>query len=150
MEVLREGYRIPFQRAPTLSREPILFPAYCPNSIRGKALVQEVASLLRKGAIKPAPLPSPGFYSGLFVTLKASGSWRPIIKPLSLEPHGVENTIQDGNASVHPSVCPQGGLDGLCRPLGCVSADSSPSGIPEVSSVRGIREGIPIQDFVLV
>ena len=79
MEVLREGYRIPFRRAPTLSREPIPFRAYCPNSIWGKALVQEVASLLRKGAIEPAPLPSPGFYSRLFVTLKASGSWRPII-----------------------------------------------------------------------
>ena len=79
MEVLREGYRIPFRRAPTLSREPIPFPAYCPNSIRGKALEQEVASLLQKGAIELAPLPSRGFYSRLFVTLKASGSWRPII-----------------------------------------------------------------------
>ena len=67
-------------------------------------------------------------------------------RPLSLEPHGVENTIQDGDSSVHPSVCPQGGLDGLHRPPGCVSADSSPSGILEVSSVRSIREGLPIQD----
>ena len=67
-------------------------------------------------------------------------------RPLSLEPHGVEDTIQDGDASVHPSVIPQGGLDGLCRRPGCVSADSSPSGIPEVSLVRGIREGIPVQD----
>ena len=38
MEVLREGYRIPFRRAPTLSGEPIPFSAYCSNSIRGKAL----------------------------------------------------------------------------------------------------------------
>ena len=79
VEVLREGYRIPFRRTPVLSREPIPFPAYCPNSIRGEALEQEVPSLLQKGAIEPAPLPSPGFYSRLFVTLKASGSWRKII-----------------------------------------------------------------------
>ena len=57
MEVLREGYRIPFRRAPVLSREPIPFPANCPNTIRGKALEQKVASLLQKGAIEPAPLP---------------------------------------------------------------------------------------------
>ena len=79
MEVLREGYCIPFRRAPTLSREPIPYPAYCPNSIRGKALVQEVESLLQKGAIELAPLPSLGYYSQLFVVMKASGSWRPVI-----------------------------------------------------------------------
>ena len=67
-------------------------------------------------------------------------------RPLSLEPHGVENTIQDGDSSVHLSVCPQRGLDGLPRPPGYVSTDSSPSGIPEVSSVRSIQEGLPIQD----
>ena len=79
MEVLRWGYRIPFRRAPTLSREPIPYPAYCPNSIRGKALEGEVSSLLEKGAVELAPLPSLGYYSRLFVVMKASGSWRPVI-----------------------------------------------------------------------
>ena len=49
MEVLQWGYQIPFRRAPVLSREPITFPAYCPNSIRGKALEGEVQALLAKG-----------------------------------------------------------------------------------------------------
>ena len=79
MEVLREGYRISFRRAPTLSGEPIPFSAYCPNSIRGKALEQEVESLLQKGAIELAPVPSLGYFSRLFVVMKASGSWRPVI-----------------------------------------------------------------------
>ena len=46
---------------------------------RGKALEGEVRSLLDKGAIELAPLPSPGFYSRLFVVMKASGAWRPVI-----------------------------------------------------------------------
>ena len=79
MEVLQWGYHIPFRRAPALSKEPIPFPVYCPNSIRGKALEGEVQSLLAKGAIELAPLPSPGFYSRLFVVMKASGAWRPVI-----------------------------------------------------------------------
>ena len=79
MEVLREGYRIPFRRAPTLSGEPIPFSAHCPNSIWGKALEQEVELLLQKGAIELAPLSSLGYYSRLFVVMKASGSWRPVI-----------------------------------------------------------------------
>ena len=32
-----------------------------------------------KGATEMAPLPSPGFYSRLFVVMKASGAWRPVI-----------------------------------------------------------------------
>ena len=79
VEVLRWGYHIPFRRHPTLSEEPIPYPAYSPSSIRGKALEGEVLSLLEKGAIELAPLPSPGYYSRLFVVMKASGSWRPVI-----------------------------------------------------------------------
>ena len=79
VEVLRWGYRISFSRVPTLSKEPIPYPAYCPDSIRGKALEAQVRSLLEKGAIELAPLPSPAYYSRLFVVMKASGSWRPVI-----------------------------------------------------------------------
>ena len=79
MEVLRWGYQIPFRRAPTLSENPIPFPASCLDSIRGKALEGEVQSLLAKGAIEIAPLPSLGFYNRLFVVMKASGAWRPVI-----------------------------------------------------------------------
>ena len=76
---LAVGYQIPFRRAPTLSKDPIPFLAYCPNSIRGKALEGELQALLAKGAIEIALLPSPGFYSRLFVVMKASGAWRPVI-----------------------------------------------------------------------
>ena len=54
-------------------------PAYSPSSIRGKALEGEVQALLNKGAIELAPLPSSGFYSRLFVVMKASGACRPVI-----------------------------------------------------------------------
>ena len=73
------GYLIPFRWAPTLSRDPIPLPAYASSSIRGKALEGEVQALLTKGALELAPLPSPGFYSWLFMVMKASGAWRPVI-----------------------------------------------------------------------
>ena len=38
MEVLREGYRIPFLRRPPLSAEPIPMPSYAPTFIKGAAL----------------------------------------------------------------------------------------------------------------
>ena len=78
VEVLRVGYRIPFDRRPPLSERPLSLPAYSPQSIKGVASTQELQTLLRKGAVEPAPQ-SPGFYSRLFLVQKASGSWRPII-----------------------------------------------------------------------
>ena len=78
VEVLRVGYRIPFDRRPPLSERPLSLPAYSPQSIKGVALTQELQNLLRKGAVEPAPQ-SPVFYSRLFLVQKALGSWRPII-----------------------------------------------------------------------
>ena len=79
MEVFREGYRIPFLWPPSLSAEPILMPSYAPTSIKRAALEEVTLALIAKGAVELAPLPSPGFYSRLFVVWKTSGSWRPVI-----------------------------------------------------------------------
>ena len=66
------GYRIPFSLPPLFFLVPIPMPSYSPSSIKGKALQEEVLSLLAKGAIELAP-PSPGYYSCLFVVWKTSG-----------------------------------------------------------------------------
>ena len=73
------GYRIPFLSHPPLSPVPIPMPSYNPLSTKGVALEEVTLGLVSKGAVELAPLPSPGFYSRLFVVWKASGSWRPVI-----------------------------------------------------------------------
>ena len=79
VEVLQEGYRLPFLSVPPLSSEPIAMPSYSPNSIKGKALEEVTPSLVEKDAVELASLPSPGHYSLLFVVWKTSGSWRLVI-----------------------------------------------------------------------
>ena len=79
VEVLRFGYRIPFLRSPPLSMVPIPMPSYHPLSTKGMALGEVTQALIAKSAVELAPLPSPGFYSRLFVVWKTSGSWRPVI-----------------------------------------------------------------------
>ena len=76
---MQEGYRIPFLSHPPLSAVPIPMPSYNPSSTRGVALGEVTQALIAKGAVELAPLPSPGFYSHLFVVWKTSGSWRPVI-----------------------------------------------------------------------
>ena len=99
VEVLREGYRIPFLWPPPLSAEPIPMPSYAPTSIKGAALEGVTLALIAKGAVELAPLPSPGFCSRLFVVWKTSRSWRPVIDLSLLNrfvdvPHFRMETIQ--------------------------------------------------------
>ena len=79
VEVLRVGYCLPLLSTPPLSNAPLPMPSYSPTSIKGAALEEVTLALVAKGAVELAPLPSPGFYSRLFVVWKTSGSWRPVI-----------------------------------------------------------------------
>ena len=79
VEVLRVGHCLPFLSLPPLSSAPLPVPSYSPTSIKGAALEEVTLGLVVKGAVELAPLPSPGFYSRLFVVWKTSGSWRPVI-----------------------------------------------------------------------
>ena len=79
VEVLRVGYCLPFLSTPPLSNAPLPMPSYSPTSVKGAALEEVTLDLVAKGAVELAPLPSPGFYSRLFVVWKTSGSWRPVI-----------------------------------------------------------------------
>ena len=149
VEVLQWGYRIPFRWAPILSKEPIPYPAFSPNSIRGKALEKEVRSLFDKGAIELAPLPSPGFYSWLFVVMNASGVWRRSHRPLATESEGAENILQDGDSPVRTFVSSSWRLDGVSRLEGCLLVGSDASGVLQVSQVCGVWEGVPVQSSLL-
>ena len=84
VEVLKEGYRIPFWSTPPLSPRPRHLDSYGPSSIKGLAMEREIAKLLQLGAVERVLSPEPGFYSRIFVVRKASESWRPIIDLRSL------------------------------------------------------------------
>ena len=78
LQVLQEGYYIPFHSQPPLSRVPLSLQSYPASSERRQALGTEVLSLLHKGSVVDAPL-TPGLYNRLFVVPKASGGFRPVI-----------------------------------------------------------------------
>ena len=59
VKVLRSGYVIPFHSVLSLSGSPIALDSYYPQSIKGRALEEEIQALCCKGAVEPAS-PSPG------------------------------------------------------------------------------------------
>ena len=66
-------------RHSSCSLVPIPMPFSSPISIPGAVLENFSLVLVSKAALELAPLPSPGFYSLLFVVLLTSGSWRSVI-----------------------------------------------------------------------
>ena len=80
LQVLREGYQIPFLRnPPALSPSPISLTAYQPGSEKFLVLVSEVQAMLEKEAVEVVSDHSAGFYNRLFAVQKASGGWRPVL-----------------------------------------------------------------------
>ena len=144
VEVLRVGYRIPFDRLPPLSERPLSLPAYSPQSIKGVALTQELQTLLRKGAVEPA-LQSPGFYSRLFLIKKASGVVALHHRPVDPERLRHLVSLPHGDSTVSPSFHPSGRLDGLPGPAGRLPAGSCSSRFASLSSLRGRRKDVPVQ-----
>ena len=143
VSVLRDGYRIPFDSPPPLTRTPILFPAYRPGSPQSLALHQEIEKMLAKGALEIVPDPSPGFYSRLFLVEKATGGWRPVIDLSTL------NTVQDGDSSLRLERCPRERSPRLPGLEGRVLPGARPPKFQEVSALCVIGDSVPVQGSLL-
>ena len=65
LSLVRKGYRIPFQKRPILSPDPVFF-----QQPLSQQLEEEVASLLSKGAVEEIIPECPGHYSRIFLVPK--------------------------------------------------------------------------------
>ena len=70
-------------------------------------------------------------------------------RPFAAEPEGVEDVLQDGDSPVGSVVGPSWRLDGVSGLEGRLFADSDASGISQISQVRGVWEGLPVQSSLL-
>ena len=70
-------------------------------------------------------------------------------RPLTTESEGAKDILQDGDSPVSTSVRTSWRLDGVSRLEGCLLAGSNASGVSQVSQIRGVSEGIPVQSSLL-
>ena len=84
LDILKQGYRLPFRDYPKLSRTPCIHSGY--NEIdKDSALSTSILDLLAKNAIEEVnKQDSLGFYSRLFLVPKPGNRWRPVIDLSSL------------------------------------------------------------------
>ena len=76
---LREGYTLPFQFRPNLTRSPTVISNYH-NPSKQAHLLEALYQLVNKNAVEPvANQNSLGFYNRLFLVPKPNNRWRPIL-----------------------------------------------------------------------
>ena len=77
---LKEGYSLPFQIQPNLTRSPTVLSAYV-NPLRNSYLTAALHALVQKNAVEPVRTQkSLGFFNRLFLVPKPNNQWRPILE----------------------------------------------------------------------
>ena len=79
VQILREGYALPFRIRPKLTRSPIVISCYG-NPRRNSYLLEALHQLMTKNAIELVnKQKSLGFFNRLFLVPKPENKWRPIL-----------------------------------------------------------------------
>ena len=79
VQILREGYTLPFRFRPYLTRSPSVVSCYV-NPLRNSYLLEALHQLMAKNAIELVQnQTSLGFFNRLFLVPKPNNSWRPIL-----------------------------------------------------------------------
>ena len=79
VQILQEGYTLPFRIRPKLTRIPTVISCYA-NPHRNSYLLEALHQLIDKNAVEPVHnQTSLGFYNRLFLVPKPNNRWRPIL-----------------------------------------------------------------------
>ena len=79
VNILREGYTLPFRFRPHLTRSLTVISNYH-NPTKQSFLLEALYQLINKNAVEPVENPnSLGFYNRLFLVPKPNNQWRPIL-----------------------------------------------------------------------
>ena len=79
VQILKEGYTLPFQIRPRLTRSPTVISCYV-NPHRNSYLLEALHQLIAKNAVELVKhQTSLGFFNRLFLVPKPNNKWRPIL-----------------------------------------------------------------------
>ena len=86
VQILKQGYTLPFQNRPKLSRVPTVVSSYA-NLHRNSYLLEALQQLIDKNAVERVHnQTSLGFFNRLFLVPKPNNKWRPILDLSKLNP----------------------------------------------------------------
>ena len=139
VQILQEGYTLPFQTRPNLSRNPTVISCYG-NPHRNLSLLEALHQPMDKNAIE---LPR-GFQPAIF-SPKTQQQVEAYSRLKQSEPLPQCGKIQDGDTGNYQDIPPTRGVGHLNRLQGCLLPYSHTGTVQEISEVSRKRADLSIQ-----
>ena len=133
VQILREGYTLPFRIRPKLVRFPTVMSCYI-NPHRNSYLMEALHQLTDKNAVEVVQnQKSVGFFNRLFLVPKPNNKWRPILDQSNLNLFLKVSSGEDtGN---HQNLPANGGMGNLDRFQRCLLPYPHTGTIQEISKI---------------
>ena len=145
IQILKQGYTLPFRIRPHLSRSPTVVSCYV-NPHRNSYLLEALHQLMVKNAVEVVHNQnSLGFFNRLFLVPKPNSQWRPILDLSKLNLFSQSGEIQNGNTGNHQNIPPARGVGHLSGLQGCLLPYSDTEPVQEISQIPCPRSDLSIQ-----
>ena len=147
IQILKEGYTLPFRNRPRLTRHPTVVSCYA-NPHRNSYLLEALHQLIDKNAVELVlKQTSLGFFNRLFFGSQAQQQMEANIGPKPIKSFPQSGEIQDGNTGNHQNIPPTRGMGHLGRFQRCLLPYPNTGTVQEISQVSCPGSDIPIQSL---
>ena len=132
VQILREGYTLPFWIQPKLSRSPTVISCYA-NPHRNLYLLEALNQLIDKNAVElSSKLKFSGIFQPAFPGTKTQQQMEADIRSKQSKPVPKGREIQNGDTGNHQSLPPARGVGYLSRLQGCLFPNTHTGTIQEI------------------
>ena len=146
VQILKEGYTLPFRIRPKLTRSPTVVSCYV-NPHRNSYLLEALHQLIDKNTVELVHnQTSLGFFNRLFLVPKPNNKWRPHdTRPEQTESLPQDGKIQNRDTGNHQDIPPTRGMGYLNRLQERLFPYSNTGTVQEISKILCPGSDIPIQ-----
>ena len=149
LQILREGYTLPFWNRPKLTRFPTVISCYA-NLHRNSYLLEALYQLIDKNAVELVHNQmSLGFFNRLFLVPKPNNKWRPILDLSKLNLFLKAEKFKMETPETIKNIPPAGGVGYLNRLQGRLLPYPYTGTVQEISEISCPGSDIPIQSTAL-
>ena len=149
VQILKEGYTLPFRIRSNLSRIPPVISCYG-NPHRNLKLLEALHQLIDKNAIELVhKQTSLGFFNQLFLVPKTQQQMEADLRSKQSEPFPKDQKIQDGDTGNHQDLTPIGRVGNLHRLQGRLLPYSDTGSIQEIPETSYTRPNLSIQSTTI-
>ena len=141
LNIITNGYVLPFLSKPNLVRFPLIISEYKALP-KDQALANCIQSLLSKNAIERVKisrvLQSPVSSTQASPKVEASN------RPKQAQHFSTRREVQDGNSRVHQDLPDSRGMGSVDRPIGRLPSHPHPSSLKEIPKILPQVSGVPV------